>query len=367
MTYEKLIEEYKSLFDLTFPKPVNKRKSFLEIANVPHYETVISNFYSFYLDKNEEHKFGELFLKSLYDLIAEKTDKQIEFDDYSVYTEVSTKNGGRIDILIEEQDETKAIIIENKIYHTLNNDLIDYWKSVKATNNNKIGIVMTLEELETNNPNFINITHKQFIKKIKSNIGYYLNDCDDRHLLFIKDLFENILNLTSNKSDMSDTLKFYYENKDKIHELSEIKEEARFHFLNSIKETARILELEMENTKTKDYRCVIISKRPSLRYWLQLRQNSGVDFFTIYLDLYGKTKEKAGSLIDDKELIKQTNKKGITLEIYQETRDGISIASKSYSLTSDEFVDFGEFIADKIKTDWSDIVEIVKKKINNKV
>ena len=85
MTYEKLIEEYKTLFDLTFPKPVNKKKSFLEIANVPHYENVISNFYSFYLDKNEEHKFGELFLKSLYDLIAEKTNKQIEFVDFGKF------------------------------------------------------------------------------------------------------------------------------------------------------------------------------------------------------------------------------------------------------------------------------------------
>lgn len=363
MIYEKLIEEYKTLFDLTFPKPVNKRKSFLEIANVPHYENVISNFYSFYLDKNEEHKFGELFLKSLYDIIAEKTNKQIEFDNYSVYTEVSTKNDGRIDILIEDEDEKNAIIIENKIYHTLNNDLIDYWKSVKATNNNKIGIVMTLEELETNNPNFINITHKQYIKKIKSNIGYYLNGCDDRHLLFIKDLFENILNLTSNKSDMSDTLKFYYEHKDKIHELSEFKEQAKQHFYNSVNELKKITGLEPEKSKTKDYRCLIISKRPSLRYWLRFSQDSSDDFFTIYLDLYGKTKENAEKLVEDKKLRSCAEKKGIKIELFREENNGISIASKSYSLTSDEFVDFGKFIADKIKTDWSNIVEIVKNKI----
>lgn len=366
MKYKDLIIKYKQLLDQSFPKPIEKRKTFLEIGNVPHYENVISNFYCFYFDKNEEHKFGELFLKSLCDIIIEKTDKSFEFEDYSVYREVSTKNGGRIDILIEENSEQTAIIIENKVYHSVLNDLNDYWQSVKAKNNNKIGIVLTLEKQTIQNKNFINITHQQFLKKVKSNIGFYLKDSDDRHLLFLKDLFDNISNLILNKNDMKDTLKFYFENKDKIYELSQIKEKARKHFLSSIKETSGIIGIELENSNPKEYRCLIISKRPGLRYWLQLNQDPEEDFFTIYLDLTGNTQKFSDLILSNKQIIKKANEKGITLsEEFDAYKGGKSVAYKNYSLTSDDFIEFGKFIAEKIENDWTEIVEKVKMKIKN--
>ena len=213
MDFSELTKKYEKSLDRSFPKPVKKRKSFLEIGGNPHYENVISNFYRFYLDETEEHKFKNLFLKSLLDIISSQGFKTLQFEDYSVQTEVRTNKGGRIDILIEENDESTAVIIENKIYHELNNDLKDYWVSTKASSDNKVGVLMTLERMEPNQKGFINITHNQFIKQIESNIGHYLKNSDDLHLLFLKDLFRSIQDL--NKNEMKDTLKFYFEKRKK--------------------------------------------------------------------------------------------------------------------------------------------------------
>lgn len=353
-----LTERYKELFTNPIPKPVKRRKSFLEIGSVPHYEQVISNFYRFYLDKKEEHGFKELFLNSLLDLIEKKTDREFNFYDYEVYTEVTTKGGGRIDILIKDEDETKGIIIENKINHTLNNDLEDYWNSIKAKAKNKIGIVLSLEKIETNNKNFINITHKEFIKTIKSQLGDFLKDSDDRHLLFLKDLFENINNLTFNKLEMKDTLKFYMENNEKIHELEQIMTNARKHFYNSVKEASSLIKFEIENSNPKIYRCLIISKRPSIRLWIQLNQTPDDDFLEIYLDFVGKTIIHSDKIIENPELISKYTE--IDFEGYPEASGGKSVASKDYNPDTNEFLELGKYLAEIIKKDWLPLIEDVK-------
>lgn len=364
MTYIQLQNEFNELLEHVIPNPIEKRRTFLEIGNFPHFENVISSFYRFYFDKDEEHNFGELFIKSVCQLVNENTNQDIYFDDYNVFTEETTKKNGRIDILIEESNQSKAIIIENKIHNNLQNDLQDYWESVKAPPNNKAGIVLTLESLKVNNPNFFNITHRHLINKVKENLGSFIEKCDDRHLLFLMDFFENLLKLTTNKIDMKDTLKYYFENKTKINDLYKIREQSRKHFLNSIKETSRILDIKMENSNPVDYRCLIISKRPSLRYWIQLNQDSEKEFVVIYLDLYGKTKQYSEKLISSNEVKILAERKEIEIDDYDEEKNGISIASKSYSLTTDKFVNLDEYLAKSIKNDWTEMVKLVERIIN---
>lgn len=364
MTYKELQSEFNILLNHLIPKPIGKRKTFLEIGNLPHFENVISNFYSFYFDKNEEHNLGELFIKSLCQLIEENTKKEIYFSDYEIIREKPTKKNGRIDILIQESNQSKAIIIENKIYHSILNDLSDYWDSIKALPNNKVGILLTLENLNVSNPNFINITHRQLINKVKQNLGLFIEKCDDRHLLFLKDFFENLLKLTSNKTDMKESLQYYFENKQKINDLFELREQARKHFLDSIKKTSQILDIEMENSNPKDYRCLIVSKKPSLRYWIQLNQNSEKEFVVIYLDLFGKTKNHSEKLINSNEVQTLAEQNDIEIDDFDEEKDGISIASKSYSLNTNDFIDLGEYLAESIKNDWTEMTNLIERKIN---
>ena len=365
MTFKELNKKYNKLLSKETPQAPEKRKTFLEIGNLPHFENVISNYYSFYLDKDEEHRFDELFIKSITELIFKKTDKRITFDFYTVYTEYSTKNNGRIDILIEENDKSKALIIENKIYHSLQNNLTDYWDSIEISNENKIGVLLTLDSQKTENENFVNITHRQLLTQVKKNIGQFMTKSDDRHLLFFKDFSENILKLSQNKTDMKDLYKFYFENKVKIDEIYDIREKARKYFLESIKETSFLLGLNIENSNPKDYKCIIISKNPNLRYWIQHYPNSVEEYIIIYLDIFDESKIDAEKLTENENLIKIAESKGINVQLFDEVKSGISVASKCYSLDSDKFVNLSKSLAEIIKLDWSEFINNVSEEIKN--
>ena len=113
----------------------SKPKTFLGIAKQPHYENVLSNIYAFYFDVNEVHQFKDLFIKSLLELInrsilvKEKTVFET-FSEFDVFTEYGIKDQKRIDILLQNNEQ--AIIIENKVYHHLNNDLNEYYNEIKV-------------------------------------------------------------------------------------------------------------------------------------------------------------------------------------------------------------------------------------------
>src|SRR5690554_1082514 len=130
--------------------------TFLGIARQPHYENVLSNIYAFFFNPNAEHGFQDLFIMSLLDCINSSSPGQSkdfsDFSDFTIETEFSTNKGGRIDLLLK--NDTSAIIIENKIYHTLNNNLKDYWSTIINRIEDEtrvIGIVLSLKEFSDTN------------------------------------------------------------------------------------------------------------------------------------------------------------------------------------------------------------------------
>ncbi|WP_405330209.1 PD-(D/E)XK nuclease family protein [Leeuwenhoekiella sp. LLG6367-2.1] len=206
------------------PKPL----TFLEIAKQPHYENVLSNIYAFFFDIEQEHGFGDLFINSLLQLIQEsEIGKQKQalqsFNDFSIETEYSTKKGGRIDLLLH--NEQQAIIIENKVYHFLNNDLDDYWESTQEKGRHEteiIGIILSLEpicRIKCRKPeivlHFINITHQELIQRVLRNSGAYFLKASDKYAVYLKDFAQNIINMST--PDMKpEELQFYKENRDQL-------------------------------------------------------------------------------------------------------------------------------------------------------
>lgn len=129
------------LLSKSFPRLEEHPTTFLEIAQMPHYEVVISRIYNYYLQDNPEHGFKDLLLRSLIDSIKNKGKKLQIPREWTSQTEVATNKGKRIDILIDwvEGNVKWSIIIENKIFHIINNDLEDYFQSSPALEDNKIG------------------------------------------------------------------------------------------------------------------------------------------------------------------------------------------------------------------------------------
>ena len=235
------IEELKDFINnSSIPEVKAMPKTFLGIAKQPHYENVLSNLYAFYFDVEEEHGFNSLFINSLMKLIN-KQKKEFRFShSFSIERESKTDDKGRIDLVFQSDNE--AILIENKVYHHIkNNDFDDYWNSVKA--NNKLGIILSLKSISQNKDNFINITHIELFNEIFRNIGSYLLNSDNKYLIFLKDIYQNIINLTNSMDE--NQIQFYYKNQEKINDIVSINNNIVEHVKKEVETACELIDKKL--------------------------------------------------------------------------------------------------------------------------
>lgn len=171
-----------------------KEKTFMEIAGFPHYENVCSNILAFYFNPKEEHKFNDIMLKTLLDIIKEKNVKvktNLDLSNINIFREFITENGNRIDIVI--QCDEFAIGIENKIKAEVNNDLNDYSNTLDKLNNNNVKIILSLRDESNiaNENDFINITYSELFNKLRNNLIDYA-DTQNKWYIYLVDFMNNL-------------------------------------------------------------------------------------------------------------------------------------------------------------------------------
>lgn len=258
-TLEKTIVTAKKEMEL-LPKIPKVKKNFFQITGTSRKELVNSRMLHFYFNKNEEHGFGTLFMDSLLELIGDN--EHISSDvDYKV-----TLEKDHLDLLIAYQnDESEigettpedsenkppiqqagydwAIIIENKIYHHLHNDLAKYCNKVYVNpHGQKIGVVISpwgiigkekTFEIQANREQpivFHNIKHRDLTDKVKEKLPNCQDKADADDLLLLNQYIANIESLYQNpihQEMQEEKLKFYQNYTATIDELIEIKSAAR--------------------------------------------------------------------------------------------------------------------------------------------
>ncbi len=181
-----------------------RMRSLLEIASVSNRERVNSDLMGFYLNENEEHGLGRAFLDALMALVfPNQLFPTFEIDNkFEVALEVETKKGNYIDIVVTsktvvENQPAWAIVIENKVWSKIQNDLRDYSDSVVAIKKalillsvNPVSLVDQRDKLRPNN--FVNVLHKDLAAKVKSMLGDFWSSIPERHLVFLQDYFRYI-------------------------------------------------------------------------------------------------------------------------------------------------------------------------------
>ena len=205
--YSKLLQEFGAL-----PKP-KASKSIFDITSRSYYENVISDILAFYFDPDNEHGLRDLMLRSLVNL----TDSgDIRLDNVKVTREFPTIGKGRIDFLVETDDQ--IIGIENKKFSKLHNNLEDYSVSIDqlAENLNKeanIKIVLSINDLKCDY-GFVNITYRQYCAKIRENLGKYVNASSQKWTLFLIDFLIDFEKLGGIDIDMNNPLDNFFISKD---------------------------------------------------------------------------------------------------------------------------------------------------------
>ncbi|MFH6951430.1 hypothetical protein ACHRV6_23280 [Flavobacterium sp. FlaQc-51] len=156
-------------------------------------ELNLSNLLAYFFKGDFNSHLKEVFLASIIDLIGLDSEDDffsnkltcVRFENLEIIKEYAT-NTGRIDILIINHDERiskrRAFIIENKLYHEVNNDFDDYFYSVSNDFNidpNQITIItLSLKEYQPQTPSnihHVNFLHSDLKKTVLKGLGNDLN------------------------------------------------------------------------------------------------------------------------------------------------------------------------------------------------
>jgi hypothetical protein len=206
--YLTLLHKFESL-----PK-ISISESIFDVAGYPHYENVISNILAFYFNPNNEHGLGSLLLSALMNQIGGNEFYQ---ENIQISREVSTNKGGRLDIVIETDNQ--IIGIENKIFHCLNNDLSDYSDTLdKWAKQNELDVVKIILSIkkEQEHSGFVCVTYEQFLTKIRARLGEYVSTSSQKWLLYLVDFMSAIEKLYGENMEINKNDQFFIDNEDRV-------------------------------------------------------------------------------------------------------------------------------------------------------
>lgn len=170
-------------------------------------ETVISKVLAYYLDENEAHGLGRVFLDSLL------CSMRLQADGFpSPYTIERERHN--IDILIRGEGNTWAVILENKIYHSCINPFDEYLSRVDARC--KQGVLVTLWPTGKNTPkDYVNVTHNDWLACVRRSVVPNEQWPDDeRQRLLYTDFMANMKTLTNaltNDSRNNEAIRLFQE------------------------------------------------------------------------------------------------------------------------------------------------------------
>lgn len=186
----KLMEAFRAL-----PQPVQLRPTFMEIAGYPHFENVCSNILAFFLDPSSPHGLDALCLDALLE-VAGHSPGTPPLSNVQVEREVAA-GSGRLDIVI--YSDTLVIAIENKLFASLDNPLLDYARHVEgmAAGQRKIlKLVLSLVPLPAEiDYGFKGLYYKDFFCIMRLKLACYKNNTSDQYLVYLTDFLDTIDNL----------------------------------------------------------------------------------------------------------------------------------------------------------------------------
>ena len=227
------LDEWLSQHKNEIPQKPTWKRTLLDNMGCTKLENRWSDLYQFFLLEEEEHGLKDLFIRSLEELIGvekgwmknfcvlrEDSTRESSIDAEEDCCEKQNndrnshkKEKGRIDLLILGEDK-KAIIIENKVFHNLDNPLEQYVKTTKSKGWTDIKVIVLALYNNYGDINSIdgcdclNLTHSNYINKVMEKLPNYLSEANSFYLLILKNFIQNIINVT-NMSATNDELIFF--------------------------------------------------------------------------------------------------------------------------------------------------------------
>lgn len=243
-TLTSLLDAFQKVPHSTTPHP-----TFMEIARYPHYENVCSNILAFFLQPDAPHGLAYLLVESLLAL----TDVEEHQANITVEREVPTHTGNRIDLVIES--DTHVIAIENKIFHSVNNPFHDYQDYIETCNPGQKNIVKLLLSLNVTPEHtlcgFHPITYADLFFQVRTRIGDYLTDAENKYVIFLLDFMKTIEHLTQEPSMNRAFLTLLQERQGDVLDLITEVEKFRAELRSKVKELGQLIEVKNQSFPIK--------------------------------------------------------------------------------------------------------------------
>ncbi len=241
-----------------FPIPEDE-STFLDLCHYSgeRFEEICSRILEFYFQPNNKHGFRDLWYRSLCQLISCEYDEAFEMTTrVEEFTYSAEEKQKRIDMILETP--SRIIAIENKIWAGLYNHLNVYKEHVEKKYNQreKKLIVLTarplwgheLKKVEDNR--FDVVLYKDLFEKVRSLIGEYVSNGNQKYLVFMLDFMKTVEN-RANIMIQTDLDKFFEQYKDDIEKLINQYNKWRNNIFEQQK--CKILELK-EKLRSQDNR-----------------------------------------------------------------------------------------------------------------
>ena len=307
----------------------------MDITGIKHHENMWSDIYSFFFNVNEEHNMKDLFIRSLENVLRrEKRNQPIEMDflkDFKVEREYAVTGQQRIDLLLKDDINHRAIIIENKVYHTLDNNLDNYYKSIKKDKyGDVIVIVLGLTKYRLK-PIYYSITHIELLEEVFSNLPKYLAEANPKHIYLLQEFYKNIKNHTNMIDKEVAAFFIKEENRKKIPVIHDIYRQVKDYLMmvmeckekSPIKDHIKRLKLTPQPEKTgkgEEYVKYIFNKNNKMMLTVFYKNNilrpkvGERPHIQIVLEIQGDIKRKVETSLDKYlELLETFKSEGVSL------------------------------------------------------
>lgn len=326
--------------------------TFLDISRQTTKENVWSSIYAFFFHAEGEHGLGDLFQRSLIDLINESRNEKDEFETLTdIQREYPTINRGRIDILLKNDDQ--AIIIENKVFHHEGgNDFDDYWKSVEQPY--KRGVILCLRKasVSAKKGQFVYITHNELLKRVESNYPSDFEKSNPKMYLFLIDFMMNVANVTNSMNP--ELLKFCFDNQKKIHDTIQLNNEYKNYIIKEIETAPDIFnqgqseQLNLAKAQNDRYRYYECPENAHLSLTIIFDGLfNGNNDFAFVVELKYDLLEKARQL--NHSMFEESSRKFLQTKFYGKKDRWQHYSSELITVSNDQIKNLSEFIAQSLE------------------
>ena len=362
MSIEELEIKYSEVLNFQeSKKDVEEELNLFDISDTIFNENVISNWYAFFFDTSQTHQLDDLFLISICELIESKGRKCPRMNECSTKREFQTKDKGFIDLVLyagEDSDNDEgyesAIIIENKINASLTNNLVDYYGSIKAPEDNKIGVLLTLYPMDSGEDNFVNITHLELARQVRQNLSNYTLKKEQRYVLYLMDFLTTIEHITKT-DEMNDEIRFCIKHGAKLSELIALKDNADSYVVKSIKKAIADSSIFEYKQKNKEYITISI-KNTNLSLYIHHNELFNTDQYEV--SIYLRSEKEVSTFNEVQKSVFEKTYKDIEFDWSKEGKQWLMICAKLYpNPTESEFENVGEYIFERVKEDYTELIK----------